>query len=290
MPASFQSSSVGHNQTGPLPYLDIDGVTAGHLLLVAWCARRENFMALCIAGMHRSNSSILSLMLGACGVDMGPASEDFPPKEADNPDGYGENIPTVSVNDAVLKALGGAWDAPPESPSDWLADLRLRRVRKTATALLRKRAAREPWGWKDPRNCLTLPFWRSIAPLEKILIPLRHPLEVALSLHKGRGIAVADGLRLWEIYNRRIAEATFPEERLICHADALCRDHEAEMHRVTEFLGLHMTAAAIAAAGRLFRDDRRRYQYPVDFTDDPRLTPAITQLYKSLCVEAGVVE
>src|SRR5262249_43134114 len=151
---------------------------------------REDVMAICIAGMHRSNSSILSLMLGACGVDLGPASEDFPPKEDDNPDGYGENVPIVKVNEAVLKSLGGTWNAPPVPPGDWLGDRRLRRPRKRAAAILSGRCAREPWGWKDPRNCLTAPFWRSVVRLDKFLIPLRHPLEVAESLKIGRGIDI----------------------------------------------------------------------------------------------------
>ncbi|MGE5194508.1 MAG: sulfotransferase family protein [Deltaproteobacteria bacterium] len=245
-------------------------------------------MAIYIAGMHRSNSSILSLMLGACGVDLGPPSEDFPPHEEDNPDGYGENVPLVRMNDAVLKALGGAWNAPPEPPSDWMADRRLQSVREKAKALLRRRAAQEPWGWKDPRNCLTLPFWRSIVPVNKVIIPLRHPLEVAESFKIARGIAVAEGLRLWEIYNRRITDAASSEERLICHADALCRNHEAELRRMLEFLGLRVTADGISAACRLFRNDRRRHQYRVSFTADPRLTPGIVQLYERLCEEAGL--
>jgi hypothetical protein len=245
-------------------------------------------MAICIAGMHRSNSSILSLMLGACGVDLGPPSEDFPPKEDDNPDGYGENVPTVRINEAVLKALGGAWNSPPAVPSDWLADRRLRRPRKRAEALLRRRGAREPWGWKDPRNCLTAPFWRSVVPLDKFLVPLRHPLEVAQSLQTGREIDIDDGLRLWEIYNRRIVDATSPDERLICHAESLCRDHEEELRRILDFLGLPVSAAAISAAGGLFRNDRRRYRYPVHLTTDPRLSAGLVQLYEKLCVEAGV--
>ncbi len=247
----------------------------------------EEIVAIYIAGMHRSNSSVLSLMLGGCGVDLGPPSEDFPPHEQDNPDGYGENVPTVRLNDAVLKALGGAWNAPPAPPADWNADRRLKRVRKKAETLLRKRAAQEPWGWKDPRNCLTLPFWRSVARIDKIIIPVRHPLEVAESLQVARGIAFADGLRLWEIYNRRITEAAAPEERLICHADALCRDPEAELSRVVKFLGLRIDAGQISAACRLFRNDRRRHQYSVSFTDDPRLSPACAQFYQSLCAEAG---
>src|SRR5262245_52387172 len=144
-------------------------------------------MAICIAGMHRSNSSILSLMLSACGVDLGPPSEDFPAKEDDNPDGYGENVPAVRIHEPVLKALGGAWNAPPDPPADWTADRRLRSVREKARKLLSRRAAREPWGWKDPRNCLTLPFWKSVVRLDRIVIPIRHPLEVAESLKTGRG-------------------------------------------------------------------------------------------------------
>jgi hypothetical protein len=245
-------------------------------------------MAICIAGMHRSNSSILSLMLGACGVDLGPPSEDFPAKEDDNPDGYGENVPTVRMNEAVLKALGGAWNAPPAPPADWLADRRLQRPRKKAEALLRRRGAREPWGWKDPRNCLTAPFWRSVAPLDKFLIPLRHPLEVAQSLQTGRGIDIDDGLRLWETYNRRIVDATSPDERLICHAESLCCDHEAELRRILAFLRVPVSAAGISAACGLFRNDRRRHRYPVHLTADPRLSPGLVQLYEELCAEAGV--
>jgi hypothetical protein len=247
-------------------------------------------MAIYIAGMHRSNSSVLSLMLGACGVDLGPRSEDFPAKEDDNPDGYGEHQPTVKVNELVLQALGGAWNAPPEPPADWTADRRLRSARKKAEAVLHKRAPREPWGWKDPRNSLTLPFWRSITPVEKIVIPVRHPLEVAKSLLKGRGIAIEDGLRLWEIYNRRIMDASSPAERIVCHADALCRDHEAELCRIVGFLGLIVAPAALAAAHKLYRNDRRRHSYPVAFVADTRLSLAMIALYEKLCKEAGVTQ
>jgi hypothetical protein len=248
----------------------------------------EEHVAIFIAGMHRSNSSILSLMLGGCGVDLGPPSEDFPPHAEDNPDGYGENVPTTRMNDAVLKALGGAWDDPPQPPVDWNAHPRLRTVRKRAQALVQRRAAQEPWGWKDPRNCLTLPFWRSVACIDKIVIPVRHPLEVAASLQVARGIAVAEGLRLWEIYNLRITESTNREERLICHADSLCRDPESELRRVVRFLGLRIAPDQVSVACHVFRNDLRRHHYSVRFTDDPRLSPGLAEFYNRLCAEAGV--
>ncbi len=75
-------------------------------------------MAIYIAGMHRSNSSVLSLMLGALRVDLGPRSEDFPAKEDDNPDGwYGEHQPTVKVNELVLQGSAAAGMRFPGAPA-----------------------------------------------------------------------------------------------------------------------------------------------------------------------------
>ena len=38
------------------------------------------------------------------------------------------------------------------------------------------------WGWKDPRNIFTLPFWITLFPLSKIIIVKRHPYDVCMSL------------------------------------------------------------------------------------------------------------
>ena len=38
------------------------------------------------------------------------------------------------------------------------------------------------WGWKDPRNTFTLPFWKAIFPAAKIIHIYRNPVDVALSL------------------------------------------------------------------------------------------------------------
>ena len=38
------------------------------------------------------------------------------------------------------------------------------------------------WGWKDPRNTFTLPFWKAIFPAAKIIHIYRNPVDVGLSL------------------------------------------------------------------------------------------------------------
>ena len=45
-------------------------------------------------------------------------------------------------------------------------------------------AEHEPWGWQDPRTSLILPFWLACVPDLKIVVCLRNPLEVAVSLHQ----------------------------------------------------------------------------------------------------------
>ncbi|MBN2896747.1 MAG: sulfotransferase [Campylobacterales bacterium] len=40
------------------------------------------------------------------------------------------------------------------------------------------------WGWKDPRNSITLPIWKSIFPNAKIIHIYRNPFDVAISLYR----------------------------------------------------------------------------------------------------------
>lgn len=81
------------------------------------------------------------------------------PAAADNPDGFWENLRFVKLNDEILNALGAAWDLPPRSESSFDSDT-LAPQRAKAHLLLNSFADHHKWGWKDPRNCLTLPFGR----------------------------------------------------------------------------------------------------------------------------------
>ena len=66
----------------------------------------------CIAGAHRSGTSMLTRLLHRCGLDLGPES-DLMPAAADNSDGFWENLRFVQLNDEILNAVGAAWDLPP---------------------------------------------------------------------------------------------------------------------------------------------------------------------------------
>src|SRR5919199_998060 len=80
-------------------------------------------MPVCIAGMHRSGTSMVARLLADCGLDLGPQSALLPPREH-NPAGHWEHASFVRVNDKLIKARGGWWYCPPLA-SDELVDQEL---------------------------------------------------------------------------------------------------------------------------------------------------------------------
>ena len=148
---------------------------------------------------------MLTRLLHACGLYLGKKNELMPP-QADNPDGFWEHLGFVALNDELLNALGGAWDLPPKADETFTRP-ELDPVRLKARLLIEGFDSAHVWGWKDPRNSLTLPFWQDLLPGLKTLIIVRNPLEVAYSMRERNGTSYAFGLRLWEIYNRRLIEA-----------------------------------------------------------------------------------
>ena len=148
---------------------------------------------------------MLTRLLHVCGLYLGPKDE-LMPAQADNPDGFWEHLGFVALNDELLGQLGGAWDLPPKRDENF-ADARLDPLRMKARLLIERFDSTGFWGWKDPRNSLTLPFWQDLLPGMKMLIMVRNPLEVAHSMKERNGTSYSFGLRLWEIYNRRLIEA-----------------------------------------------------------------------------------
>ena len=156
---------------------------------------------ICIAGMHRSGTSMVARLLNLCGLDLGPEEDLMPPGVGNEP-GHWENLSFVRLNDAILTRSGGGWDFPPAPSIGWASSPELALERAEAGALLESFRRREPWGWKDPRNSLTLPFWRPLIPDLKVVICVRDPLEVADSLYHRGESSSAFSLQLWLLYNQ----------------------------------------------------------------------------------------
>lgn len=170
----------------------------------------EQTYILLIAGMHRSGTSAVAGLYNVLGAAMGHSIMSSGP---DNPSGFFENERIVLAHDELLTALGRSWDMDQPMPEGWEtspaageAEAALRRVLSEEFD-----PAARVWLIKDPRICLLLPLWLRIAQEEKrctkIVVPLRHPDNIAASLHAREGMPVASGINLTQAYMRAAAEA-----------------------------------------------------------------------------------
>lgn len=193
--------------------------------------------AVCVLGMHRSGTSLLTGLLEMCGIRLGPAEKIMQPK-ADNPSGFWEHLDIHEINEQLLARLGGRWDDP-VLPVDWEAspDLEtfLRRARRTVE---RDFEGQGMWAFKDPRTALLLPFWRQVIPDCQFIICVRHPLDVAKSLHQRDGLSVSHALRLWGLYTSAAVFYTRGQERLLLQPESLFHDWRGVLHTLQDFLGL----------------------------------------------------
>jgi hypothetical protein len=240
-----------------------------------------------IVGMHRSGTSMVAKLLQRAGLNLGDEADLMPPAE-ENPEGFYEHLEFVGLNDEVLNVAGAGWDCPPAADFNWddnALDSFRARARRQAVLV----GERLPWGWKDPRTSLTLPFWRSaFGPLRTVAV-VRNPLEVVISLHRRNSFSTALGLTLWQIYAERMLDHTSPDDRLITHYDSYFLEPDREITRVLDFLdlnqdqdlqGLKVGAIPALRHHRKTVSDLYEHEFPTEVID----------LYLRLCREAGWVE
>jgi hypothetical protein len=141
-------------------------------------------------------------MLSTCGLCLGDPS-DLIPASTYNRAGYWENRHFDDINDALLELMGAAWDYPATKS---LAELEgsgdLLHLLDKAKILIDGFREHDCWGWKDPRTALTLPFWRQLIPDLKLIICVRNPIEVAISLRRRKPKKYTVGLLGWYVFDQ----------------------------------------------------------------------------------------
>src|SRR2546423_870535 len=201
-------------------------------------------MPICIAGMHRSGTSMITRLLNLCGLYLGATTE-LSATAPDNEAGFWENLYFTKLNEEALTRLGGGWDLPATLTEGWEQDAEMSPLRDEATELVRQFSSYEVWGWKDPRNSIMLPFWQRLIPDLKVVICLRNPLEVAKSLQMRNNSSLAFGLNLWLAYNQRLLSCTRPDERVMTHYNAYFYNPEAELRRLLSLLQIGAPAELV---------------------------------------------
>ncbi len=222
---------------------------------------------LIIIGMHRSGTSFITRLLSELGVYVGRAL-----------DSHHESICFKRVNRQLLWDQGAHW-ARPEPFLRRLADPQfVREGAQRAVALLEQWrdlygevAEGELWGWKDPRNTLTLPIWLKVFPSARVLHVVRHGIDVALSLYRREWRrylrssrerrmfppTIGAGYRLWRTYVevglRLEQEAPGAGVMRLRYEDMLAHPRQS-IESLVRFVGLEVDAeTASALVGRIAR-------------------------------------
>ncbi|MEM6529500.1 MAG: hypothetical protein AAF653_14480, partial [Chloroflexota bacterium] len=135
---------------------------------------------------------MVTRLLRDCGLYLGPDDVIMQASESDNPDGYWENQEIANFNDELLTRLGGTWREVPAIEPGWHQHPDYDVFKYRVNALLLPYDDHETWGWKDPRNTLTLAFWLDLFPDANLLLVVRNPMEVARSLSTGAAMRDLD--------------------------------------------------------------------------------------------------
>jgi len=240
----------------------------------------------CITGTHRSGTSMITRLLNLSGLYLG-TDNDINVHGIDNPEGFWENLQFVKLNEEILSAHGGAWDMPPSLSANWELSPETTPFHDRAKQIIRQFENHGLWGWKDPRNSLTIDFWKTLLPEMKVLICLRNPLDIVRSLSK-RGYSSPEfGFRLWSVYNQHLLDAIPSENRIITHFDVYFNRPRAELERVLTLLGVSATETQIAAAVDSIASSLRHNQSP--WQDILNYGPPrdLLGLYREMCLQAG---
>lgn len=213
-----------------------------------------------VIGMHRSGTTLLARLLEDLGIAMGK----WQAKETC------EALFFRRRNELMFALAHAAWDNPGalvlalEDPSIRRAFAKIaahdlgsiRSLRFAPPDALRPfiPGKNEEWGFKDPRNCVTLPVWLDVFPNARVINIVRHGSAVASSLvrraeqqlqenfmHSLVSLDSTLGLELWAEYvllAHKHCASVAKDRYLEVRYESLLSSPSEEVKRLADFVGI----------------------------------------------------
>lgn len=210
-------------------------------------------MNIFILGMHRSGTSMVARILSALGYYLGEAKDMLPPKPS-NPEGFCERLDVVGINNQLLSLAHASWDWPrPLNEKFWNRIDTIPSYQKlvgSTRELLDMLDGHAPWAIKDPRLCLTLPFWCELVPSGKYLVCLRNPFEVAQSLSHRHQLTENFGIQLWQVYYESLLKTLGDNNKkfYIINYKEVLDDKEGQLRKLASWLEIFPSEEEISRA------------------------------------------
>lgn len=251
---------------------------------------RPQRTAIVVAGMHRSGTSALTRTIGLLGADL-PA-DPIPGKEGDNRLGYWESSAVVAVNREAHASAGSSWKDWTPMPQGWWESPVKDGFLDRAVAALEEAFAGSPFFvLKEPRICRLLPLWiealERVGARQVVVMPVRHPLEVAASLDRRNELPRGEAALSWLRHVLDAEGASRPVPRVITHYQDLLDDWRRTADRIAGHLDLAWPRRNGASESEidafLMPAERNHHAEHAPLTGpDPRLDPWVREVYDIL--------
>ena len=137
-----------------------------------------------ILGMHRAGTSVVANVLHRIGISMG---DEFLNSDGFNPNGYFEDKDFLWINKGIFENAHGIWYDPPSVENIQRGGEKFYNIIHETVEKKKRKAGRNFWGWKDPRNCLTCWIYAKEIPNAKYIFVVRRPSDIKLSLNRTHG-------------------------------------------------------------------------------------------------------
>ena len=206
---------------------------------------------LCIAGMHRSGTSLTASWLEKCGLAIDAGS--FISSSQWNPKGHFEDKEIVKLHENAIN------DLIPNSQGWKLYKARQflfqeKQLQQARELILKRNQNSNFWGWKDPRTTHFLKQWKTLIPELKVLIVWRSAPLVVKSLVKrakeqkliGKAnnlqINAVDAIKLWVSHNQLLYEfkKNYPDDTVLLGLNTLLKRDQDLIHIIKDKLGLDL--------------------------------------------------
>jgi hypothetical protein len=205
-----------------------------------------------VLGMGRSGTSVMTRILSLCGARL---PEPLLGASDSNLTGHWEPIDAININNAFLSRHGASWYDPTLRLQGEIAfsmqekEAYIEQIR----AFIENSNAGSLLVIKEPRIAAVADFWfeasRRAWIAAKVIIPIRHPDQVAASLAARDGVSAELANILWLKYNFLAERSSRTLPRVFVEYGNFLSDWRKEIGRISERLAVDLSAADETAIG-----------------------------------------
>jgi len=251
--------------------------------------------AIVVLGMHRSGTSALAGVL--CGLGAAAPQKTLMGPHPCNQKGLFEALGLAQAHDEFLAAAGSCWHDWRKFDLHWArSEAAAQHFAKIKNVILDEFGDEPMIVLKDPRICRFLPYTLSVLADLNVspvaVLPVRNPLEVALSLQRRDDFAVPKSIRLWlrhvldaEYFSRGLPRHFLLYEGLLRN----WRQHVDLIAEQTDIVWPDLSDRSAAAVDQFLTmelyHERATWDETMDHRDVVELARRTYQLFMDICTQ-----